>query len=270
MRETVTDKTLCQLILNGLLRSFESTIQTITHQHIALTFDQISASFITESHRRESRTIQPGDEEALAATYNQRNYTTYPRGGYQNFRGRSGRSNFRGYRGNLGRGPFNPTRPPQVCYNCGQLNHIACYCRAPPKEGSQSSGNQPSNYANVANFYDAAVSEDYGHDSWYNYGNGPWYMDSGTSGHIVSDSSNFHQTQHLPGSQIREIRTGGGESHSVVSTGTSTVRTDSREIKLSNVKYMPSMKKNLISVGSIADKGNSVIFDAAKCWIIDK
>jgi hypothetical protein len=95
-------------------------------------------------------------------------------------------------------------------------------------------------------------------------------MDSGASGHIVSDSEKFQQTQHSSGPQIREIRTGGGESHPVVSTGTSSVRTDSGVIKLANVKYVPSMKKNLISVGSIADGGNLVIFDKSQCWIIDK
>jgi hypothetical protein len=51
MGETVTDKTLCQLTLNGLPRSYESTIQTITHQNVALTFEQISASLLTETHR---------------------------------------------------------------------------------------------------------------------------------------------------------------------------------------------------------------------------
>ena len=54
MGETVIDKTLCQLTLNGLPRSYESTIQTITHQNVALTFKQISASLLTETHKRES------------------------------------------------------------------------------------------------------------------------------------------------------------------------------------------------------------------------
>ena len=88
MEETVTDITLCQLTLNGLPRSFESTIQTITHQNIVLTFDQILASLFTETHRRESRTLQLGDDEALAVTYNQRNFAIHPGGGYSTFRGR--------------------------------------------------------------------------------------------------------------------------------------------------------------------------------------
>ena len=175
MGETVTDKTLCQLTLNGLPRSYESTIQTITHQSVAFNFEQISASLFTETHRRESRTIQLGDEEALAATFNRKAFVTQQGRGYSPFRGRGGRPYYRGYQGGPGRSNINQTRPPQVCYNCGQPNHIAKYCRAAPKEGSYSQGNQPISYANVADFYDADVSENYGqnYDPWYNYKNGP-------------------------------------------------------------------------------------------------
>ena len=95
-------------------------------------------------------------------------------------------------------------------------------------------------------------------------------MNSGASRRIVSNSKKFQQTQYSSGPQIHEIRIGSGESHLVISTRTSSVRTDSGVIKLSNVKYVPSMKKNLISVGSIADGGNIVIFDESQCWIIDK
>ena len=95
-------------------------------------------------------------------------------------------------------------------------------------------------------------------------------MDSGASRHIVFDSEKFHHTPYSSGPHICEIRTRGGESHPVISTGTSSMRTDSGKIKLSNIKYVPSMKKNMISIGSIADRGNIVIFDASQCWIIDK
>jgi hypothetical protein len=60
--------------------------------------------------------------------------------------------------------------------------------------------------------------------------------------------------------QICEVRSGGGESHAVKHTGSSTVRTNSGEIKLTNVKYVPSMKKNLMSVGAISDTRNLVLF----------
>ena len=51
MEEIVSDRALTQLVLNGLPHSFESTIQTFTHQTAALTFDQISSSLTAESHR---------------------------------------------------------------------------------------------------------------------------------------------------------------------------------------------------------------------------
>ena len=53
MGETFLDRALIQLFLNGLPRSFESTIQMLTHQTAILTFNQISSSLTTKSHRHE-------------------------------------------------------------------------------------------------------------------------------------------------------------------------------------------------------------------------
>ena len=50
MGEIVSHKSLTQLVLNGLPRSYKSIIQTLIHQNVALTFDQISASLLTEAH----------------------------------------------------------------------------------------------------------------------------------------------------------------------------------------------------------------------------
>jgi hypothetical protein len=50
MGETFSDRALTQLVLNGLPRSFESTIQTLTYQTAALTFDQISLSLTAKSY----------------------------------------------------------------------------------------------------------------------------------------------------------------------------------------------------------------------------
>jgi hypothetical protein len=86
---------------------------------------------------------------------------------------------------------------------------------------------------NVAEFYDAAITKY--HD------NGPWYFDSGTSGYITADSHKVEQYGNPSGVQIREVWTGGGEPHLVVGVGSSTVHIDSGTIKLTNVKYVPSM-----------------------------
>jgi hypothetical protein len=70
MGDTITDKALVQIILNGLPRSYESTIQTITHQREALSFDEVVTSILAESARRVQQNQQLSDEDALVVTYN--------------------------------------------------------------------------------------------------------------------------------------------------------------------------------------------------------
>ena len=48
----------------------------------------------------------------------------------------------------------------------------------------------------------------------------------------------------------QEVKIGGGMSHIIKGIGSSTVKIVFSKIKLKHVKYVPSMKRNLISVGS--------------------
>ena len=41
----------------------------LSHLHATMTFNQLSASLISESHRCDYRNMQLGDEEALAPTF---------------------------------------------------------------------------------------------------------------------------------------------------------------------------------------------------------
>lgn len=70
-----------------------------------------------------------------------------------------------------------------------------------------------------------------------------------------------------PSSFHSDVKTGGGESHSAQGTRTSTLRTSAREIKLENIRYVPTLKKNLASVGTITDSGHVVLFTKTHCWI---
>ena len=167
MEETVSYKSLTQLVLNGLPHSYESMIQTLTHQSIALMFDQTSASLLTKAHRQEHRTIQLGDEEALAATFNrQASFSQYP-AGFGPFRGRGGRGFYRGAYGSrggsLGRfSPFSP-RPLLICYNCGKQGHFA---REYKQEKVAWNLRNPM-YANSVEIFDATLTKYY---DGYNYG----------------------------------------------------------------------------------------------------
>jgi transposase InsO family protein len=289
MGDTVTDNALVQILLNGLPRSYESTIQTITHQRDALSFDEVVTSILVESVRHVQRNQQLGDEDALAATYNRgsnfrpsQNFTWQ---GYQSrARGRSpGRQYFGRYSPNQQRSfypsttstpsfpqyptqqyptqpnqqfrapsmPYQPRGPPLQCYSCGKMGHIARNCRSQPRQDAFYSS-YPS-YAMAAENFDACMSE--------------WYMDSGASGHVAANFQSLDQLQ--LGTSGQGIRAAGGETDTVQGSGSTSVKTSTGEIKLTDVKYMPSFRKNLMSVGAVADTGNLVLFSKDNCFILD-
>ena len=124
-------------------------------------------------------------------------------------------------------------------------------------------------YANSVEMFDYQLEQDW-YDPYYNYwGNGPWYLDSGASSHVAADSDKLDHPPSSSGVEIREIKTGGGESHPVQGTGSATVQTNNGAIKLKSVKYVPSMTKNLISIGALADIGHKILFSSGNCWVIN-
>jgi len=89
-------------------------------------------------------------------------------------------------------------------------------------------------------------------------------------GHIAADYHKFDQQPSSSDVEISEIKTKGGEYHPIKGSGNATVKTESGTIKLKSVSYVPSMTKNLISVGATTDSGYKVIFSDLQCWILDE
>jgi hypothetical protein len=93
-------------------------------------------------------------------------------------------------------------------------------------------------------------------------------MDSGASGHVTANYQSLDQLQ--LGTSGQEIRAAGGETHPIQGSGSASVQTPTSEIKLTDVKYVPSFRKNLMSVGAVADTGNLVFFSKENCFTLDQ
>ena len=125
-------------------------------------------------------------------------------------------------------------------------------------------------YANSAEMFSEQYEEYNPYYNPYYWDSGPWYLDSGATRHIAADMQKLDQPYTSIGVEITEVKTGGGESHVIHGTGTATVNTEDGSIKLKSVKYIPSMQKNLVSVGAIAEAGHEIGFSSRECWITNR
>jgi hypothetical protein len=128
MGENVLDTTLVQLVLNGLPRSFDNSISSISNLDVLPSFDRVSAKLLTEAHRMQQRSIQLGeeDQEALVAQYGKMKIRTA---------GASTRD-----KKTLEKIPDSKGRRPIICYTCGKSGHIARNCvdsKYRPQEGQE-------------------------------------------------------------------------------------------------------------------------------------
>jgi hypothetical protein len=89
----------------------------------------------------------------------------------------------------------------------------------------------------------------------------PWYLDSGASFHMTSDSSLLSDIRSLI-SPVR-VLTADGTSLSVSSRGT----LSTSSFYVPDISHVPRLKMNLFSASQLTDSGCRVILDADSCAV---
>jgi hypothetical protein len=93
-----------------------------------------------------------------------------------------------------------------------------------------------------------------------------WYLDSGASFHMTGDKESFID---LEEKDLRmHIEMGDNGRYSSSSIGTITFQRDSgKSFQLKNVMHVPGLKKNLVSVAMLEDRGYDVVFSNGKSYL---
>jgi len=178
--------------------------------------------------------------------------------------GGSGRGAGRGTGGGTGRGGGKDLTKVK-CWHCHEMGHYAVTC--PLKKGK---GKDPmvAASAEIGEFA-ARFQQDFALMTGQLTG-GPlsslWYIDSGASRHMSGVRDMFSEL--VPRTNQQDIILGDDSVVRVAGIGeVSFQREHGAPLRLTDVLYVPGLRKNLVSVSCIEDKGFVVLFEKGQVYI---
>ncbi|MCO5602741.1 hypothetical protein L7F22_056879 [Adiantum nelumboides] len=96
-----------------------------------------------------------------------------------------------------------------------------------------------------------------------------WYFDSGASRHITSRKDLFCSLDAAPAG--KKVKCANNASYPIKDVGKILITiSDCLDLCLPDVLYVPGIKKNLLSVSSLAKNGRRVIFEDDRCIVRDR
>lgn len=142
------------------------------------------------------------------------------------------------------------------CWNCGKTGHFKNQCRLPAKNQE---AKDEANVASTSGGGDALICSLESKEE-------SWVLDSGASFHATSQKEFFKN--YVPGN-LGKVYLGNEQSCKVVGKGEVKIKLNGSVWELKNVRHIPDLTKNLISVGQLADEGYTTVFHGDD-WKISK
>uniref|UniRef100_A0A803MU96 CCHC-type domain-containing protein n=1 Tax=Chenopodium quinoa TaxID=63459 RepID=A0A803MU96_CHEQI len=229
------DKVLALILLSSLPDSWNATVTAVSSSsgNNKLKFDDVRDLVLSEEIRRR----ESGESSSSSVLH------TESRGRNLIRRNERGRSNYRGQsrdRRSKSRNPNNFQNSKTVeCWNCGKIGHYKNQCKGTPK------GKEVKVEANVTSTGegdDALICSLESKEE-------SWVLDCGASFHATSNKNFFEKYVHR---NLGHVYLGDDQPCDIVGQGNVKIKLNGSAWELKDVKHVPDLRKNLISVGQLA------------------
>ncbi|KAH9294173.1 hypothetical protein KI387_040625 [Taxus chinensis] len=232
------------LILCSLPESWNTLVMVVSNSisgSNTLKFDDVIGVILSEEMRRKSTGESSGNALSVENRGRQKEKEKGP-----------------GHRGKSKKGR-SKSRRRMVCWNCGKAGHAKKDCWSLKSGKDQQEGSKEENIAGDV-LQDALIlSLDSKLESWV--------LDSGASFHATPHRQYF---QDYVQGNFGQVYLGDDEPCNIVGKGSVHVKLQNGNTwVLKNVRHVPSLRRNLISVGKLGDEGCMVIF-TTDSWKVTK
>lgn len=236
----VEDEDQAILLLLSLPPSFENLVQTLMLVGETLSMNDVRTSLLSDDLRKMATGGRVDKEQAQGLF----------------IRGRSNE------RGKVQRGKSRSKSRPiakVVCYNCGELGHYKADC-SNKKVNWRKKNNKNNKGKQVKEEASYASDEDNDECFMANQGediSGKWMLDSGCSYHMCPNRKWFTTYENIDGGNVLM-----GNDHTCKTVGLGSIRIKMHDgiiRTLTNVRHVPDLRKNLISLGVLESSGCKIV-----------